>query len=301
MPAGVVRQVLAAPLAFRNHDLARVPDADTMKLEASDRKVTFARPEGTWKVTQPISIDADHDALESYFNSLARLRADELISDRPTAAELKQYGLEKPSARWQILNGDKLEIDLVIGGPEPLGRRRYARLGDRGVVFLLDEKLSGQVTAEYRPRALWKDNIDPAQIESVKFGYRKDPFTLTKNGGDWKVEGKPDIKLDATTVSDTLSALRELKLERYVKDDGAQLKLYELDPPELVLEVTTPTGKHTLHLGGLEGSSKRRYARLPGSKFKDVFVLDEAASTKLVRDLMTLTRPLAKERKPNDF
>ena len=115
------------------------------------------------------------------------------------------------------------------------------------------------------------------------------------------MEGKPDVKLDQGTVSDTLSALRDLKLERYVKDDGAQLKLYGLDPPELALEVTTPTGKYELHIGGVEGGSKRRYARLPGSKFKDVFVLDEAASAKLTRDLMTLTKPVAKERKPDDF
>src|SRR5262249_28533624 len=112
LPVNVSRQLLAPPLAFRNHDLARVPDADTIKLEAGDRKATFARPEGTWKLTQPISADADHDALEGYFNSLARLRADELVSEKPSAADLKQYGLDKPSARWQIFNGDKLEIDL---------------------------------------------------------------------------------------------------------------------------------------------------------------------------------------------
>ena len=52
-----------------------------------------------------------------------------------------------------------------------------------------------------------------------------------------------------------------------------------------MLEVTTPTGKKTLLLGGLEGGSTRRYARLPGTKLADVFVLDEATSTKLFRKL----------------
>jgi hypothetical protein len=300
LPAGVAKQLLAGAITFRSHDLARIPDADTIKLEAGERKVTFARPEGTWKVTQPISADADHDALEGFFNALSRLRADELVTDKPTAEQLKSYGLDKPAARWRVINGDEPKLDLLVGAAAA-GGRRYARLGDAGVVFLLDEKLAGQATAEYRPRAVWKENVDPAQVEAVRFGYKNEPFELKKDGGDWKVVGKPDARVDAGTVSDTLSALRDLKLVRYVKDDGAELKLYGLDPPELVLEVTTPSGKQVLHLGGREGASKRRYARLPGSKHKDVFLLDEAASVKLFRDLAALAKPTAGAGKPGEF
>ncbi|MFO0843974.1 MAG: DUF4340 domain-containing protein [Gemmataceae bacterium] len=270
-------------------DLARVADADTIALEAGGRRVTFSRPEGTWKVAKPVSVDADHDALEGFFNAVARLRADELVTESPTADELKRFGLDRPAVRWKVLSGDKLEMDLVVGAAD--GKRRYARLGDKGVVFLLDDRLAGLATAEYRPRAVWKDNVDPAQVESVRFGYNKDPFELKKIDGNWQVVGRPDAKLDQATVSDTLSALRDLRLERYVKDDGAELKLYGLDPAELTLEVTTPSGKHTLLVGGVEGGSKRRYARSPSSKFKDVFVLDEAASGRLTRDLTALTKP----------
>jgi hypothetical protein len=300
LSAGVVKQLLGSALNFRSHDLARVPDADTMKLEAGERKITFARPEGTWKVTQPITVDADHDALEGYFNALSRLRADELVAEKPSAEQLKTFGFDKPTARWQIFNGEDLKLDLTIGAAAP-GGRRYGRLAENPVVFLLDEKVSGLVVGEYRPRAMWKETIDPAQIETVKFAFLKDGFELKKVDGDWQVAGKPAMKLNAATVSDTLSALRELKLERYVKDDGAQLKLFGLDPPELVLEATTPTGKYTLHLGGLEGGSRRRYARLPLSKWKDVFVLDEAASNKLMRNLDALMKPTAGEGKPSEF
>jgi hypothetical protein len=301
LAAPVVRQLLAGPIAFRNHDLARIPDADTMKLEAGERKITFARPEGTWKVTQPITTDADHDALEGYFNALSRLRAEELIAEKPNAEQMKTFGLEKPTARWQILNGDETKLDLLIGAMGPGGKKRYARLADKDVVFLLDERVSSLVTTEYRPRALWKENVDPAQLEVVKFGYKTDPFELKKLDGEWKVVDKPDAKIQSTTVSDTLSALRDLKLERYVKDDAAQLKLYELDPPLLTLEATSPTGKVVLHIGGLEGGSKRRYARLPGSKYKDVFVLDEATSVKLYRDVPALMKPTLPEEKKADF
>ncbi len=290
LSAAVVKKLLAGPLTFRDHALvARLPDADVIKLETGVRKVTFSKVEGSWKLTSPLSAEADHDALDGFFNSLARLRADELVAEKPASEQMKRFGLDKPTAHWQFISGDKVVLDLTIGGVEKGGTRRYAKLAGKDVVFLLDAKLSGQATAEYRPRTVFKDNIDPAQIEAVRFGYRKEPFELKKLDGAWEVVGNPNAKVNAMTVSDALSVLRDLKLERYVKDGGADLKLYGLDPPDLVLEVTTPTGKHTLHIGGLEGTSRRRYARIPGTTA--VFVLDEAVSSKLVRELGALTKP----------
>jgi hypothetical protein len=295
LPADTVKQLLAGPLAFRDHELARVPDADTIKLEAGPRKVTFAKPEGTWVVTQPAKLDADNDAVESnLLGTFAPLRADELITEKATAAQLKEYGLDKPARRWELLAGEKVELELEVGATEKDGPRRYARLKGGELVFLLSPKSSLVVMAEYRPRTVFKTPIDPAQITRVKFGHAKDGFELSKEGMDWEVDGKPEVKLNAATVSDTLAVLRELKLDRYAADAGAQLKDYGLDPPALALEVTTADGKPALHVGGLVGKTKQRYAHLPASGQKDVFVLDEATSTKLFRDLKALAKPLPK-------
>jgi hypothetical protein len=239
-------------------------------------------------LTEPLSADADHDALEAFLNALSRLRADELVAEKPSADDLKKYGLDRPAARWKLSGSDKEVLDLSVGTADGAGRR-YGKLAGSDLVFVLDTKTSAAVLAEYRPRAVWKDAIDPAQIEAVKFGYQKDPFELKKIDGDWQVAGKPDAKVNAMAVSDALSALRDLKLERYVVDAKAELNLYGLKPPELVLEVTLPSGKRSLAIGGLSGGTKKQYARLPESKNADVFLLDEAASGKLVKDLAALT------------
>jgi hypothetical protein len=284
LAAGVVQKLLAGPLTYRDHALAKAGDPDAVRLQAGERKATFSRPEGSWKLTDPLPAEADHDALEAFVLSLSRLRADELVAEKPSAAQLKGFGLDKPVARWQFLKGDKVELDLSVGAAGK-GGRRYAQLGGKGLVFLLDPKLSAQALAEYRTRAVFKENIDPAQVEAVRFGYRKGPFELKKVNGAWEVAGQPGVKLNLPAVNDALAVLRDLKAERYVKDAGAQLKLFGLDPPELVLTVTTPAGAQTLHVGGLEGTSRRRYARRPARDRGDVFVLDEQASAKLVRDL----------------
>jgi hypothetical protein len=289
LDAETTARLLASPLTLRDHRLARVPDADTMTLTAGDRVVTFGKPEGTWKVTVPLAAEADHDAMEAFLNSLSRLRADAFVAEKPDAATLKKFGLEKPTARWSLKLDDKVVLDLSVGAPETDGRR-YARLAGNDTVFLLEAKVAEQAVREYRPRAVLT-GVDPAQIESVRFGYREGAFTLVRMGADWQVQGQPEIRLNQAAVTEALATLRDLKLERYVRDDKAALKLYGLDPVELVLEVVTPSGRRVLHLGGIEGSSKRRYARLPASKAADVFVLDEATSEKLVRPLAGFRAP----------
>ena len=46
---------------------------------------------------------------------------------------------------------------------------------------------------------------------------------------------------------------------------AADLKLYGLEPPQLVLEAKTPAGPRVLHVGRPEGESKRVYARVPAA------------------------------------
>ena len=78
--------------------------------------------------------------------------------------------------------------------------------------------------------------------------------------------------------------------KRYVVDKGADYKLYGLEPPELVVEAQGPAGKRTLHIGRIEGDSKRYYARVPGPDRTDVFVISPESGTALVRDLAAFSK-----------
>jgi len=94
----------------------------------------------------------------------------------------------------------------------------------------------------------------------------------------------------ASCSIETLAALGGLKAARYVVDKGADLKLYGLGPPELVLEVETPTGQWVLHIGRSEGESKRSYAHVPGKDRSEVFIISEGDAARLMRDLSAFTK-----------
>jgi hypothetical protein len=291
LPAKLADQLLGSPLQFRDRTIARFTDADRMQLQRGPRQAVFSKISGTWKLTSPMEAEAEHSKLEALVNDLAHLRADQLVAEKP--ADLKPFGLDAPQAKLTFQAGGADVLSLLIGGKEKIkvagqekeGDRSYAKLASGDLVFLLDPKLSAKVLAEYRSRSIWPTSLDAAQVETVRFGYASNPFTLEKRDTVWHVAGKPEFKVKSTAVTDTLDALARLKAERYVVDKDADWKLYGLEPPYLVIEIQSPTGKRFLHIGATEGSSKRRYARVLEGNRSDVFTVSEADAVKIVREL----------------
>jgi hypothetical protein len=287
IPGSLADQLLAAPVRFRDHAIARFADADKAVLERGLRKATFANVDGTWKLTEPVAVAAEQTEMEDFINAVAKLRADEMIAEKP--ADLKPYGLDKPQAHWRFLSGTKEVLNLLVGGPDKTGRRCYAKLAAGDVVFLLDPQTTGRVLGEYRTRAVWPGSLDAAQVEGVRFGRERNPFALEKVDNLWQVAGQPGTLVNVKAVNDALDALARLRVERYVVDSGADPKLYGLEPPEFVIDVRTREGRRTLQIGRTEGDSKRYYARVPDKDRGDVFVISEADGARIVRDLAAFT------------
>jgi hypothetical protein len=288
LPGNVATKLLAGPIHFRDRSLTQLSDIDRVRLERGSRKITFAKLNGSWKVTQPLDADAEQADFDDFVNAVAHLRADDLISEKP--ADLKQYGLDRPEAHWHFFAGDKELLDLSIGRAEVGGSRRYAKLANRDLVFVLDPQLSTKALGEYRSRTVWPTSLDASQIERLNYGGAAHPFVLEKIDSEWRVAGNTGAKINADAIRETLDALAGLRAARYVADTAGDLKLYGLEPPQLALEIQTPSGKRVLHIGRPEGESKRLYATMPGSGHGAVFVIAEADAQRIVRSLTRFTR-----------
>src|SRR5262249_8652593 len=206
----------------------------------------------------------------------------ELESDKPkpTADDLKPFGLDKPAATWRFFAGDKEVLALLVGTHPPAkgggkDKRFFAKLANNDLVFRLDEPTTAKVEAEYRSKSLWPTSLDSAQVESLRYSGSGPSFALEKVGDGWRVAGKPSVKVNTAALNETLAALAGLKPERYVVDNGADFKLYGLEPPELVIEAEAPSGRRTLQIGRAEGDSKRHYARVTTKDRSDVFLVNE--------------------------
>jgi hypothetical protein len=284
LPARLAEHLLAAHVQFRDRLLAKVPAVGKLVQERGARKATFVNKDNAWTMTQPLEAGVEQAELQDLARSFGDLRAGKLETEK--AGDLKTYGLDRPQVQWQIFapDGAKPALTLLVGSKEKDGNRVYAKLESSDVIALLDERLSSQVLAEYRNRKVWLP-LDAFQVEKVSYGYEKDAFVLQKAGSDWQVAGKPELKVKADAVRDTLDALSRLKAERWVVDKDADLKLFGLEPPVLTLGMQTGTDKRSLKVGRQEGGSNRHYAIVVGENNGAVFLLSEADARAIVRSL----------------
>jgi hypothetical protein len=283
LPGGVVKKLLGEPIKFRDKLLTKFVDADKLILDRGSRKATFAKVDGSWKLTLPVTADAEQAEIDELINALATLRADELVAEKP--ADLAPYGLKTPEATWQLFAGDKPVLSLKLGKKDATGRV-HAMLEAGDMVAFLDPILTGKVLAEYRKRALWTD-VDASQIETVVLTSGTGNVVLQKQGNGWVDPAKPADKFDGAKITELLAAFAGLKAERYAADQKADLALYGLEKPSRVIVVTARGGAtKSLAIGGPEGTSagKQVYAKVNDPSRTEVIVLSEADSAKLTRD-----------------
>lgn len=273
-------RLLAPPIKFRDRTLARFTDADRVTIKRGDRTATFAKVDGVWKMTAPVTADAEAFDLDDLILAATKLRAEEILAD--TEADAKPLNLDKPEAVITFYLGEKEALRLAVGAKDADGRVT-ARAGDGPIVGRIDPALSARLLGEYRKRALWP-NLDVAQADTlvINAGAGGPPLALNKTDAGWQAPGSPDRAVNVETVSDVLAALAGLKVERYVVDEKADVKLFGLEPPTRVIAVKTRSGATTtLHIGRQEGDSKRVYATVPGSGV--VGVLAEADAGRLLK------------------
>ena len=285
IPGSLADQLLAGPLGFRDKSLAKFVDADKITLIRGDRKVTFAKVGGTWKVTEPIVAEAEQAAIDELINTVARLRADELVADKPK--ELKEYGLADPAAMWTFSAGGKELLGLTIGSAEKESGRVYAKAVGSDLVALLGAKASDQLTAEYRKRDVFTD-LDASMIAILAVSGADGGFVLRKGpDGNWTDPTDPKAMIDPAKVTETLGALATVQASPYVADKDAKLELYGLKEPKRVLVATQRNGvTKTLQLGGpvADNGGKQVYGRAVDPGRSDVFVLSPEATAALNRD-----------------
>src|SRR5262249_51856061 len=149
-------------------------------------------------------------------DAASRFRADELVADKP--ADLKPYGLDKPEARVRLQSGDKDVLSLVIGKYDKDHLRAYAKLANDDLVFLLDVPMTVWLLGEFRTRPVWEPPLDAAGVDTLRIRSGDNSFVLEKVANVWQVAGKPELKVNAAVVSDTLAALAGLRLVRYAVD-----------------------------------------------------------------------------------
>src|ERR1039457_701917 len=111
--------------------LLTIPDDQFQEIKiqkVTDEVLGLKRENGKWRMTAPQAMAADQDAAGSMVSALANLNADKVVEEK--AADLKAYGLDRPTLDVQIVRKDGKTDHLLIGDDTLNGSGVYAKLAN---------------------------------------------------------------------------------------------------------------------------------------------------------------------------
>ena len=188
---------------------------DGLEISRAGVTMQFARKGADWAIVKPAAMRADFAALEGLITSLSATQMQKFVSAEATPAELRAYGLDRPSATASILMGSA-RATLVLGRTD--NAETYARDASRPMILMVAPTIVADLAkplSDYRRRELFDMRSFSTSRVDLKRG--ADTLVLEKTSRDGKdvwrgVWGGADGKdVDTAKVEDLLTKLSNLR------------------------------------------------------------------------------------------
>lgn len=188
--------------------------AERVEVAAGSQAMKFAKKDGQWHITEPAVPRPDAAAIEGLISRLDGVQMKKIVAQ--DAKELKQYGLEQPSATIRVGAGSA-DATLLIGAKAEEEGDVYAKDASRPAIFtieatLLDDLKKG--AGEYRQ----KDIFDARSFNTTRIEFARAGQTtvIDKSGDQWRHTAPAAKDSDAAKVDALLSALTSARADSFV-------------------------------------------------------------------------------------
>ena len=236
---------------------------------------------GVWKITTPVTAEADDDAVSALLGAL------EWMDDRRefrdvNAADRTRMGLDRPRLRAWLTVANERTI-VTFGGEDARSEGVYAQLADRGVVFVVGKDVFEALdhdASHFRDKALFHGETSPRLADRVTLRVAGGPLAdagevqLSRDGARWSLNAPLVGFASRDGVDDVLTALDDLRATRFIAERAGDLARYGLDAPaiELVAEAPPPMGQD----GGTRPGFRLRIGRACADHADEVYALADA-------------------------
>ncbi|MBI1851512.1 MAG: DUF4340 domain-containing protein [Planctomycetes bacterium] len=316
--AGVDPSILDAlptsALSLRDHELLDISRSRAQKIliDRDGEKVALEKHENeTWVETEPVKRDTEKDAVDAILTAISPLKAKDLVSEKPSADELRTWGLDTPALAITISadkdtfakkeetgkpkptsTDDKRETWKLLVGSGTAEAGRYAKIDGNDLVFRMPQTFADALKKDFLKRDLW--DLDRDSMTAIKVDRGGATFTAKKDKDGWMLTAPVQTKCDVGAVDNLLRTVAKLRADKFVaKPDAAATKL---DAPECTVTVTLEklagTEDRVVKIGAaVEGSDAAgsHYASASGEAL--TFTLAASSVQALTHDLVP-TRPL---------
>ncbi len=225
---------------FDRHSVERV------KLESeANGPVVCSKAEQLWWITQPLSDRADTERIKDILDELKNLKIakEDFVSDREE--DIINYGLDKPV--FSISIGTTSDVQTLHLG-HSLDEKIYAKLDGESSIFFVHDIILRDLDLELndmRDKQLLRfDAIGTYGIEKIDLKSSGTALIMEKTVQyDWMIKSPKEILADRDTVREFVEKIKDLQIQQYVDDSGANYEKYGLADSPIEVSVFRRIGE----------------------------------------------------------
>lgn len=243
--------------------------ADRIEVIDGTSVLEFARTGMDWRIAKPISARADYAAIEGLLTRLSSTFMQKIVA--PEAADLAQYGLDRPALTASVTGGGTTARLLI--GREDEGAR-FAKDSGRPEVFTVEETLYTEL-AKDPPEYRRKDLFDARSFTATRIEIRRgtDMMAFDKSGSGesemWKNAAGQTV--DLMKVEDMLTKISNIRAVTFENAVPASLEM-----PNLTVTIRFDAKTETVSFGGSGADVVAARADEPGAAKIDSMPYEEA-------------------------
>jgi hypothetical protein len=218
---------------------------DGIEISAGGKTVQLAKDGTEWKIAQPLKAQADYGAVEGLVGKLQTAAIKSIVADSASAADLKKYGLDKPTATVDLKLGSA-RATLVLGGTTD-DKTVYARDTSKPAVVTVESALADDLKKgadEFRRKDIFEFRAYNAnRVEFTRNGqtvaFEKVKGSGTESVDKWRRVSPTAGEPDKDKIEALLSRLTNMRAASFV-DGSAKTGL---DMPALTVFAKFEDGK----------------------------------------------------------
>ena len=219
---------------------------ERVRLEREESEpVVCSKAEQLWWITQPLSDRADTERIKDILDELKNLEIakEDFVSD--SKEDIINYGLDKPVFTISIGTTDNVQT-LLLG--HSLDEMIYAKLEGESSIFLVHDMILRNLDLELndlRDKQLLRfDAIGTYGIEKIDMKSSDTNLVMEKTVQyDWMIKAPKLILADRDTVREFVEKIKDLQIQQYIDDSGANFDKYGLADSPIEVSVFRRIGE----------------------------------------------------------
>ena len=249
-------------------------------------------PDGHWRLTQPVSADADDAVVNNLVTAVAEADVSRSLDD--VGDKLASYGLAPPDATVALTLKDGKPFPAIkVGKTTQVGNAAYVQKGDDPKVYIGTAAFQSGMKKDVKDvRDKSMMTFEDQDVQKLELAKASTAITVERVDADrWRITAPASYPADPAEIRALLASLRGVRAEDFVTDDpGADLGKFELMAPQLKLSVWIgkDRAQKTLLIGGVKEEDKKKSLYAKRAELPSVVTLPEYTLKNLDKSLTTL-------------